>query len=222
MSGPEKGIEAVGLELVAKGLTEALGELNEIGSVGLAGQGRGFSELALSSMDLGHGGLTAAMSSFCERWEWGVRSLIDEGNTFAGAVGLSAGTFYETDQYVDGAFKVAVNAATGNPFASEDEVTGMSWDELRANDARANPDYSRDSFEEALANSEQGWLDAQRDVLTSDVVSPVPAQEATGLGDAEYEALLDEQFGPSAQDRAETAERQAQGEEPGPHGNAIG
>jgi hypothetical protein len=39
-----------------------------------------------------------------------VRSLINEGNNFAQAEGLSAGTFHETDQYVEGSMKVAANA----------------------------------------------------------------------------------------------------------------
>ncbi|KMS66159.1 hypothetical protein ACZ91_69260, partial [Streptomyces regensis] len=81
------------------GLTEALGELKELGMVGEAGAGRGFSDIALSGLELGHQGLTDEFKSFCERWEWGVRSLINEGNGFAVKTGLAAGTYYETDQY---------------------------------------------------------------------------------------------------------------------------
>jgi hypothetical protein len=37
--------------------------------IGTASAGRGFSDLALSGLELGHGGLTSALDSFCERWE---------------------------------------------------------------------------------------------------------------------------------------------------------
>ncbi|MET8247723.1 hypothetical protein ABZV31_26950 [Streptomyces sp. NPDC005202] len=56
-----------------------------------------------------------------------MRALIVEGNNFAAGVGLSAGTLHETDQYVEGAFKVAANSLMGNPYASEDDITNMSW-----------------------------------------------------------------------------------------------
>ncbi|MGY4963973.1 polymorphic toxin type 30 domain-containing protein [Streptomyces sp. 900105245] len=82
MSGGDKDLQTDGLALIAKGLTDALGELKELGMVGSAGAGRGFSDIALSGMELGHEGLTGEFTSFCERWEWGVRSLVDEtGNT---------------------------------------------------------------------------------------------------------------------------------------------
>ncbi|GAA3136853.1 hypothetical protein GCM10017687_61740 [Streptomyces echinatus] len=35
-------------------------------------------------MALGHEGLADEFRSFCDRWEWGVRSLTNEGNGFAG------------------------------------------------------------------------------------------------------------------------------------------
>ncbi|MDN3265918.1 hypothetical protein QWJ26_40310 [Streptomyces sp. CSDS2] len=125
--GGGKDLATQGLDLIAKGLTEALGELRELGMAGEAGAGRGFGDVALSGLELGHEGLTGEFTSFCERWEWGVRALVAEGNAFAQRAGLAAGTYYETDQYVKGAFKVAVNASVGNPYASEEEVQKMGW-----------------------------------------------------------------------------------------------
>ncbi|MGW5045146.1 hypothetical protein [Streptomyces griseoluteus] len=46
-------LQAQGLEEIAKGLTEALGELDMVGQ---AGAGRGFFVIALSKLDLGHYG----------------------------------------------------------------------------------------------------------------------------------------------------------------------
>ncbi|GHH21814.1 hypothetical protein [Streptomyces rubradiris] len=211
--GGGKDLATRGLDLIAKGLTEALGELRELGMAGEAGAGRGFGDVALSGLELGHEGLTGEFSSFCERWEWGVRALVAEGNAFAEKAGLAAGTYYETDQYVKGAFKVAVNASVGNPYASEEEVQKMGWGEIAA--SGGGTDYSGESFRQAWANSEQGWKDAARDALTSRSsvvpgVGPADVAGAVGVSRERYDQMLDEAFGPSAEARAEAAGQQGQ------------
>ncbi|MFF8193866.1 hypothetical protein ACF05L_24135 [Streptomyces bobili] len=218
MSGDEdKDIKASGLDSIAQGITLTLSELKEIGVDSMAGAGRGFSGLSLSGLQVGHETLTSAFTSFCERWEWGVRSLVIEGNNFAQNVGLAAGTLYETDEYVGGALKVGANSLLGNPYASEEEITQMGWGELAQKniDAYRNPDYSKASFEEALENSKQGWKDAGRDVMTSRwagpmYLNPENLHGAFGVDDAQYDQWLDDTFGPSPEDRAKAAEQQAQ------------
>ncbi|MEW1614133.1 MULTISPECIES: hypothetical protein [unclassified Streptomyces] len=216
MNGGGEDLRTQGLNLIAKGLTDALSELKELGMVGQAGRGRGFEEIALSGLELGEAGLTDEFTSFCERWEWGVRSLISEGNGFAVRTGLSAGTYYETEQYVEGTFKVVTNAAIGNPYASEDEVTQQGWGDIATSGAFGGVDYSRESWDRAGENIEQGWKDAGRDVMTSRTVGPMgigPETLRSGLGvsDAEYDRMLDDTFGPSPEARAEAAARQQQG-----------
>ncbi|MZD08341.1 hypothetical protein GTW43_29420 [Streptomyces sp. SID5785] len=216
--GGGKDLKADGLALVAKGLTEALAELKELGMVGEAGAGRGFGDVALSGLELGHEGLTDEFKSFCERWEWGVRSLVNEGNSFAVKTGLSAGTYYETEQYVEGSLKVVTNAAIGNPYASEDEVTQQGWGDIATSGVLSGPDYSKESFDQALANSEQGWKDAGRDVMTSRTMGPMGLNPqnlhgAAGMSDAEYDQWLDSTFGPSPEARAEAAAQQQNGGE---------
>ncbi|GGY15709.1 hypothetical protein GCM10010358_79480 [Streptomyces minutiscleroticus] len=214
--GGGKDLRAQGLDLIAKGLTEALGELGELGMVGEAGAGRGFGDIALSGLELGHEGLTSAFQSFCERWEWGVRALVNEGNAFAVKTGLSAGVYYETEQYIEGSFKVVANAAIGNPYASEEEVTQQGWGDIATQGALGGADYSKESFDAAMANSAQGWKDAGRDVMTSHTVGPLGLNpqnlhETFGVSDAEYDRMLDDTFGPSPEARAQAAEQQ-QGE----------
>ncbi|MFD4023850.1 hypothetical protein ACFWRV_10075 [Streptomyces sp. NPDC058576] len=213
MNGGGEDLRTQGLNLIAKGLTEALGELKELGMVGQAGRGRGFSEIALSGLELGNEGLTEEFSSFCERWEWGVRSLISEGNGLAVATGLSAGTFYENEKYVEGTFKVVTNAAIGNPYASEDEVTQQGWKDIATSGAFGGVDYSQESWDRAGENIEQGWKDAGRDVMTSQTIGPMglsPENVRTGMGvsDTEYNRMLDDTFGPSPEARAEAAQQQ--------------
>ncbi|MFV0133930.1 hypothetical protein ACLGIH_11940 [Streptomyces sp. HMX87] len=213
-AGDGKDLKAEGLDLITQGITLTLEELRELGMIGEAGAGRGFSDIALSGLELGHAGLTSAFASFCERWEWGVRALVIEGNRFADAVGLAAGTLYETDQYVEGMMKVAANSLVGNPHATEEEITSKSWTQLGAETAGAylNPDYSKESFEQAWANSKQGWMDASRDMMTSQMMTSDMSlmNPQQGMTDEQYEALLDAAFGPSAEERAQAAQQQPQ------------
>ncbi|MFJ3717216.1 hypothetical protein [Streptomyces sp. NPDC090057] len=219
MSGGKGGkdIKAAGLDQIAKGITLTLAELKELGIDSLAGVGRGFSNLELSGIQLGHEDLTDRFKTFCERWEWGVRGLVAEGNEFAQDVGLSAGTLHETDQYIGGAMKVAYNAGVGNPYASEDDVTQMSWDELRRSsvDAVTDPDYSGKSFDEAWQKSKQSLKDAGRDAMTGSLGLPPGVtmdrvNQATGTGD-DYHRVLDDMWGPSPEERAKAAGQGGEG-----------
>lgn len=209
-----KDLQAQGLDLITRGLTEALGELKELGMVGEAGAGRGFSDIALSGLELGHEGVTEKFHSFCERWEWGVRSLIIEGNKFAEGVGLSAGTYYEADKYVEGSLKMGANSLIGNPYATEDEVTREGWGDIyKSGIYSGNHDYSAESWQQANENVKQGYKDAGRDIMTSRTgmfgLNPQNLHGAVGMSDAEYDQFLDGKFGPSPEARAKAAEQQA-------------
>lgn len=152
------------LELIAKGINGAYAELKDLGMIGEAATGRGFSDLALSGLELGHVGLADQFKTFCERWDWGVRTLMLQGNAFAQGVGLSAGSIHEQEQYIKGTFKIAVNSINGNPHLSEDEVKAKSWDEISTQAMWDNPDYSAESFSEAHAEVKQKWKDTTYDV----------------------------------------------------------
>ncbi|MDG5804284.1 hypothetical protein P9869_16730 [Streptomyces ossamyceticus] len=210
--GEGKDLQVEGLALITEGINLAMSELRELGMVGEASVGRGFADLALSGLELGHGGLTSALDTFCERWEWGVRTLILEGSAFADAVGLAAGTFYETEQYIDGTFKIAVNSVIGNPHLSEDQVTRMSWGEVGDNHMFATSDWSAESWERAQKNTDQAWNDTQRDVMTSPLLEngPLDPQKAMGMTDQEYEASLDQLYGPSREEREQAAQAEGQ------------
>ncbi|MFJ2399504.1 hypothetical protein ACIOTI_43260 [Streptomyces sp. NPDC087843] len=217
MTDGDKDLKTDGLALVARGLTEALGELQEVGMVGEAGAGRGFGNIALSGLELGHDGLTGEFKSFCERWEWGVRSLINEGNGFAEKTGLAAGTYYETEKYVEGTFKVVTNAAIGNPYASEGDVEKMGWGDIATSGVYGgNVDYSAESFDQAMTNSGHAWKDAGRDVMTSHTLGPMGLNPENlhstfGVSDQEYDQYLNDTFGPSPEARAKAAEQAGEG-----------
>ncbi|MFF0276230.1 MULTISPECIES: hypothetical protein [unclassified Streptomyces] len=169
MSGnePDLAAPAAALAEVAKGIDLAHAELKELGMVGEASAGRGFSDLALSGLELGHGGLTSEFETFCERWEWGVRALTLRGNGFAQAVGLSAGSFAEQERYIKDSIKIGVNSLNGNPHLSEDEVKQKSWDSIRDQQTWDGADWSPESFEGAHQEVKQTWKNTAYDVEDS-------------------------------------------------------
>jgi hypothetical protein len=158
------------LGLITKGLGDAIAELKELGMIGESNVGRGFDDLALSGMQLGHEGLAARFKDFCERWDWGVRSLIQDGNEFAKRVGLSAGMYYEQDKYQEGTWKVVGAAFGANPNLSDEQVENMSWDQIADNGNFAKVDYSGKSFSRAWDHSKQTWDGVMRDGSVSPMV----------------------------------------------------
>ncbi|MER6780929.1 MULTISPECIES: hypothetical protein [unclassified Streptomyces] len=147
------------------GLRAAIAELRESGDAAGASQGAGFENLSMTGMETGHAGLATDFEDFCERWEWGVRALIQDASTLAANLGIAAGTMWEEDQYIQGAFKVAANAAYGNPHASEDEIEQKSWGDIFSADVY-KPDYSAESFEKGAQDIKQTWSDT-KDTVTS-------------------------------------------------------
>lgn len=157
MSGdrPDLEVPPEALALISQGIDKAHGELKDLGMTGEASMGRGYSDLALSGLELGHEGLTAEFKTFCERWEWGVRALMIRGNGFASAVGLSAGAIHEQEQYIKGTFKIAVYGVNGNPHLTEEKVKQKSWDEISTQSPYDGADWSRESFSKAQDDVER-------------------------------------------------------------------
>ncbi|MFD3324357.1 hypothetical protein [Streptomyces sp. NPDC058701] len=192
MSGGEPGLEAPAQALaeIAAGIDLAHAELKDLGMIGQASAGRGFSGLALSGLELGDAGLTAEFKTFCDRWEWGVRALALRGNGFAQGVGLSAGSYAEQEQYVKDSFKIAVNSVNGNPHLTEDEVKQMSWDKISTQTMYDNPDYSAESFVQAHQEVKQTWQDTGYDVMDAQLDS----MQRNGLLDPATRARMDQEL----------------------------
>ncbi|MFJ8668035.1 hypothetical protein [Streptomyces sp. NPDC093600] len=166
MSGNDPDLAAPegALELIAQGIDKAHGELKDL-TVGQAAiTGRGFSELALSGVQLGHQGLAEQFETFCSRWGWGVRDLMRRANQLTAGLGVSAGAFHEQERYVKDTFKIVVNAGNGNPHLSEDEVTRKSWDEINRQSVYDGADWSGDSFVRAHEDVERIGRDTARDI----------------------------------------------------------
>ncbi|MFI8960481.1 hypothetical protein ACIGO8_00070 [Streptomyces sp. NPDC053493] len=215
MTGGEPDLAASkeALNQIATGLTGVLAELKELGMVGEAGMGRGFSDLGLTGMETGHDGLSSSLKTYCERWEWGVRSLVQKGSLYAKLTGLSAGTFHEQEQYIGGAFKVLTNSAMGNPYASEDEITKKDWGDVLSSNTFTHirdADYSQESFDRAGDNIEQAWKNTAWDVSDSPMVMTNGIIDAAGLRD-DLNDRLEQTLGPRQQPGQEGPQAEQQG-----------
>lgn len=209
--GGDLNWDQASLNQIAQGLKGAIGELKESGSSATSSlQGAGLSGLSLSAMEAGDGGLADAFEGFCEDWEWGVRALVQNANGLAERLGLAAGMAWSEDQYREGTFKVMTNAFSsgGNPHATEEEVAQQSYSEILAYDV----DYSRESFEQAGEDITQNWQDTGRALSTEGFTGQRMdmAFDAAGLSEEQREAVLDEAYGPSPEERA-AAQQQDQG-----------
>jgi hypothetical protein len=221
MSGEQPDLAAAqpAFALIASGINGALAELNEQAMVGRATAGRGFADLALSGLELGHGGLTAEFKTFCDRWGWGVRALMMRGNDFALGVGLSAGSFNEQEQYVKDTFKVVANGVNGNPHLTEDQVKEKSWSEISSQRPTDNADWSAESFQKAGTEVKETWQNTGYDVAATNA----DWMERTGLVDEGQrdgaQSKLREFFEPTpeavAQQRGEEPAQQGQPGQPG-------
>ncbi|MER7620538.1 hypothetical protein [Streptomyces sp. NPDC126503] len=185
------------LELIAQGIDKAHRELGDLTVGQQAVTGRGFSGLALSGMQLGHQGLADEFTAFCDRWGWGVRDLMQRANVFAAGLGVSAGAFAEQERYLKDTFKIATNAAVGNPHLSEGEVSRQSWDEIASRRATDGADYSAESFRQSWDEIGRTWRDTGYEVQDGMLDS---LRRSGALSPAEAETLgreAREQFEPS-------------------------
>ncbi|MFB7667266.1 hypothetical protein ACFC1R_25540 [Kitasatospora sp. NPDC056138] len=174
------------LTKAADGINNAIGELKTLGIDESAEVGRGFSNIDLSGVQVGHGGLHDSFSKFAERWAWGVRSLVQDGNEIAERLGLSAGLYHDQEQYVSGAMKDAVNAAMGNPDLTQEQVEKQSWSKTLSDNPYTqvrDADFSAESAAAATKHMKRTWQGEARDVVEH------PAGLTMGLGFVTPQAL---------------------------------
>lgn len=195
-----------------RGVGATIDGLGDLGGATGSVMGKGFSALSMTGMEAGHHGLSVDFEDFCERWEWGVRALVNDASAIANRLGLAAGTQWEHDQYVEGALKVGVNSVMGgNPHATEEEIAQQDWGETFTPDY-LDPDWSAESWERAGEDMEQTWKDTGRTVLTegqggrqSEMLN-----ERLGISDDQWNQALDDTFGPSPEERAQQGQQQGE------------
>lgn len=173
MSGNGYGVDPDLLKQAAKGINQVIDELQSLGglhAVGNGAVGRGFEDITLSKLQVGDAGLAAALTAFGERWAWGVRELVQEGNEVADKLDLSAGTYHDMEEYGEGIVKDAVMAQYGAPTVTGDQASKMSWSEIGDGAKESfRPDTSPDAAKSAMDDMHQQWSSTLKDSATSGV-----------------------------------------------------
>ncbi|UNO41079.1 hypothetical protein [Streptomyces sp. MST-110588] len=171
-SGDGYELNPEALRQVSKGINNTISELKELGFDIDAQLGHGFDKLSLSGMEAGHPGLAETFKSFCDRWNWGVRTLMHEANELARRLDLSVGLYHEQEQYISSTLKTVVNAGMGDPTRTSDELKDMTWGEIGSDnpfnqfrDADWNP-RSAESLQ-AHERVKDAWGQLQDDAETS-------------------------------------------------------
>ncbi|WP_435604312.1 hypothetical protein [Streptomyces sp. bgisy130] len=175
-------LEPEAFERLTKGIKAATAELKELGFDVEAQLGRGFDRLSLDSMECGDDGLAAVLDSFCDRWGWGVRTLMQDANEFSKKLGITAGMYYEQEQYVSDALKQTVNASMGDPSKTAEQLHNTSWDKIRDDNPFsqvANADFDPTSKASMEA---QGQMLQTADQVASDFQS-IPDRAAHPFDD---------------------------------------
>ncbi|WP_216892162.1 type VII secretion target [Nocardia alni] len=141
------------LTQAADGINGIIGELSGLGTGETGAVGRGLSLLRLSGMQAGKASVHKALSTFLDRWSWGVRALVQAGNEMAESLHLAAGRYHEMDETFSNMLKEGYADLVGNPHLSNDQIDARSWGDTLAdngfNDMR-HPDYSQSSLQGAL------------------------------------------------------------------------
>lgn len=157
------GHEAFGVDLDAlnqaeSGVRDAVGELGSLaggGGSALAEQGSGLVE-GMDGSVVGHEGLAAALEGFAEKWEWGVRFLVDDGVDAADALRDTRAWYQKMDEQAVDALQRGLHSFLGNPT---EDVT--AWDDKSAGElvTEAAPDYSLGTMQESQARTSQQFED---------------------------------------------------------------
>jgi len=153
------------LDEAAAGVHAVLDALTAIGvGKGVAGQGRGVSVIPALAGPIGHDGLERALTAFCGRWEWGVRSAVQTGRDMAGDLTATARTYTEGERHPAGLLGRIYADLTGDPRADPAAAQGRTWEELLA----PHPESAADAAA-ALDGAGRTWVDTARDLAANSV-----------------------------------------------------
>ncbi|MVU78266.1 hypothetical protein GPX89_13555 [Nocardia sp. ET3-3] len=157
----ELKVEPAVLTQAANGINSIIGSLSDLGIKETGASGRGFALLALSPLQAGKASVQSTFETFCNRWSWGVRSLVQSANSMAQSVGLAAGRYQMMDEQAKNTIKEVYSQLFSNPHLTKDQIDKRSLSETLSDNpfnALAHPDYSAKSFQGMSAKMQ---LDAQ-------------------------------------------------------------
>jgi len=150
-------VDRAALAETAQGLNGVIGQLKGLGLSETGDVGRGFSELALSGLQAGNEDVASSFGNFCDRWSWGVRTLVQDGNQFAERLGLSAGLYNDVENEVAGAIKDLVVAGVGDPHMTDQQAASASWSQDAALVTGAQTPGGNMTPQQGLQAAKQQW-----------------------------------------------------------------
>jgi hypothetical protein len=159
-------VDASALQETAKGVNGVIGALGKLGFAEEAEVGQGFAGLSLNSLQVGWTPLESALGGFFGRWQWGVRTLVQDGNQISGRLGLAAGAYNDAEQTVIAAAKDAVDATVGDPHLTDAQVAQGSWAQAAGDTPAQAPDtFSKQAWEQASQQIAATWKAEGSDVV---------------------------------------------------------
>lgn len=156
-------VDVAAMEQAVKGINGVISVLGEMMWLGShhASSGLTIVELNLDEGDCGDEALSDAMSGFCDRWRWGVRHLVQEGQAMAKTLQETAGTYKGVEDQLNDTFKRLVDTLVGNPMGTEDP-TKKSWEQMGNDSLRPmNADAEMNTAEQGM---KRAWDAATKDV----------------------------------------------------------
>ncbi|MGA2829975.1 MAG: hypothetical protein ABSF03_28145 [Streptosporangiaceae bacterium] len=109
--------------------------------------------------------MAGAFGNFCDRWSWGVRTLVQDGNQFASRLGLAAGIYNDAENEVTGAVKDIVVAGAGDPHMSDQQAAAASWSQDAAGVTGARTPGGDMTWRQAGQAAGQQWEGAGQTAL---------------------------------------------------------
>ncbi len=182
------------LKQTAKGINDTIAELQKLGIAESGEIGRGFSQLALHGMQVGNQRLEQDFGEFCERWAWGVRTLVQDGNQFAATLHLAAGEYHDAEQYAIGVLKDVTGSLVGDPHKTDEQIEKESFGDIADQGNPLNADYSGKSFEQLGSDASYTWRAEGRDLSEGPMGLGKDVEDAAGIGDR-MDRERDEVFG---------------------------
>lgn len=120
-NGDGFGVHLDELHTAEHGVRQAVTELDAIGgaaarSAGAGQDGRGLDQLDTSEDTVGHAQLASALAEFVDRWNWEVKTLVEDGNQAAQALADTRSTYQRAEDSALSAVKQVAQIAGGDPM----------------------------------------------------------------------------------------------------------
>ena len=115
------------------GVIDGLGDTG-VGSIYTAGSGSGFGDLTMDGKTIGHADPQSGLSTYCQRWEWGVRALVRGARKISTALKMGASSYEREDKYNSNNLKSWANDVAGDPNLQRQSYTDANGNKVKGTD----------------------------------------------------------------------------------------